>query len=257
MLRRILLRQIPHFRDVAVCNRQARFIRIEGDGQQGSFVESRRMGKASGVLTGKIGRQIPQANRSVVTIARTRAAGRKPSPSGTEQNLHDRDVILPLLAGFFLRPVDGHLPDADVPALRAEDKPVAVRTEREGLYGSIPAFVEYAVGLCPFRRQTPESNRAVGSTADQPATVGAKGKPMNRSLVSIEREHSADGVDGAEIPESNCAVLAAGGQPTLIGRKRSRADGRLVSVQWTPPGRAQLMSESIDRSQRPFLSILA
>jgi hypothetical protein len=92
----------------------------------------------------------------------------------------------------------------------------AVRAEREGLYGSIPAFVEYSIWLCSFRRQTPEPNRAVGSTADQPTTVGAEGKPMNRSLVSVE--HSAGRVDGAEIPESNCAVFAAGGQPMLVGR---------------------------------------
>src|SRR5438270_235637 len=110
------------------------------------------MGKASGVATRKIGRQIPQANRSAKILARTGAAGREPSPFGTEQDLHDRDVILPRLAGFFLRPVDGHFPDADVAALRAEDKPVAVRAERQGLYGSVPAFAEYAVGLCPFRR---------------------------------------------------------------------------------------------------------
>src|SRR5262249_57618385 len=122
------------------------------------------MGKASGLLTRKIARQVPQANRSIKAAARIGAGGRKPSPFGTEQHLHDRDVILPRLAGFFLRPVDGHLPDADVAALRAEDKPVAVRAERQGLYGSIPAFAEYAVRLCPFPLQTPHSNRAVRTT---------------------------------------------------------------------------------------------
>src|SRR5690348_18470949 len=96
------------------------------------------MGKAPGLLT-RTGRQIPQANRSAKILARTGAAGREPSPSGTEQDLHDREVILPRLAGLFLRAVDGHLPHADVPTLRAENKPVALRTEREGLYGSIPA----------------------------------------------------------------------------------------------------------------------
>src|SRR5271166_1069910 len=217
MLGRILLGQIPHFRDVAVCNCQARFIRIEGDGQQGILVaERRRMGKSPGVLTRKIARQIPQANRSAITVTRTGAAGRKPSSPGTEQDLHDGDVILPRLAGFFLRPVDGHLPDADVAALGAENKPVAVRAERKGLYGSIPSFVEYAVGFCPFCRQTPEPNRAVGSAADQPTTVGAEGKPMNRSLVSVERKYSAGRVDRAEIPEPNCALIAAGGQPAPV-----------------------------------------
>jgi hypothetical protein len=53
MLRRILLRQIPHFRDVAVGYREARFIRTEGDGQQGILDESGRMGKAPGVLSRK------------------------------------------------------------------------------------------------------------------------------------------------------------------------------------------------------------
>src|SRR5262249_43468589 len=61
----------------------------------------------------------------------------------------------------------------------------------------------------------------------------------------------------AEIPESNRALLAAGGQPASVGRKRSRAGCHLVPVQWTPPGRAQLLSEPIDCSQRPFPSILA
>src|SRR5215475_2193115 len=257
MLRRIPLRQIPHFRDVAVCDRQARFIRTEGDSPQGILVEGRRMGKASGLLTRKIVRQVPQANRSAKSLARINAAGRKPSPFGTERHLHDRVVILPRLAGFFLRPVDGHLPNADVAALRAEDKPVAVRAERQGLYGSIPTLAEDAVGLCPFRRQTPESNRTVGCPADQPTTIGAEGKPMNWSLVSVEREYSAGGVDRAEIPQSNRALLAACGQPAPVGRKRSRTGGHFVPVQWTPPDRAQLLSEPIDCSQRPLPSIPA
>src|SRR5262249_28821036 len=135
------------------------------------------MGKASGLLTRKIARQVPQANRSIKAAARIGAGGRKPSPFGTEQHLHDRNVILPRLAGFFLQPVDGHLPDADVAVLRAEDEPVAVRAERQGPYGSIPASAEYAVGLCPFRRQTAESNRAVGGTADRQRPSELKASP--------------------------------------------------------------------------------
>src|SRR5262249_25308933 len=131
-----------------------------------------------------------------------------------------------------------------------------VRAERQGPYGSIPASAEYAVGLYPFRRQTPESNRAVGGTADQPTAVGAEGKPMNRSLVSVKRARWVGRVDRAELPESNRALLAAGRQPASVGRKRNRAGGHLVPVQWTPPGRAQLLSEPIDCSQRPFPSIL-